>query len=123
MACEGFVRKYLFQQILNSSVDHILQETWMRFLAEVDYSKKVFLAHRLAAKMVEQVIEPISGPYVVARDERLLPEHLPKNPADFIKRTIIRSTRHGDAVNVMSHRFGAEKRSLYPELYEEPAVA
>lgn len=121
-ACEGFVRKYLLETVKSQDVDWVHEQIWNDFLKTFDMDRKLYLAHTLAAKLVEQVVEPVAESYRQASKEGLLDPRLPKSPADFVKKTILRAAKD-QAVNEMSSVFGKEKRRKYPELYAEPCIA
>lgn len=115
IACEGIVRKWLRQRVIEQSADAIIQDKWIAFLKTYDTDKKIHLAHLLAAKLIEQVVEPFSEPYEAAKKEGLIPEHLPSKPSDFLKKKLFQVATHGVLINEMNTRFGKERRMRYPD--------
>jgi hypothetical protein len=115
IACEGIVRKWLRQRVIEQNADAIIQDKWIEFLKTYDTDKKINLAHLLAAKLIEQVVEPFSEPYEVAKKDGLIPEHLPSKPRDFLKKKLFQVATHGVLINEMNSRFGRERRMRYPD--------
>ena len=108
------MRKWLRQRVIEQSADAIIQDKWIEFLRTYDLDKKIHLAHLLAAKLIEQVVEPFAEPYEIAKKDQLIPDHLPGKASDFLKKKLFQVATHGFLINEMSTRFGKERRLHYP---------
>lgn len=107
------VRSYLYDYVLDHGINTFGKRDFdklHKLLNTFDYDKRLFLGYSLAARMIEEAIEPICNTYSEARKEHALPEYLPNNPRDFIKNKLVSQRKIGKFICELSRIGGLYNR-------------
>jgi hypothetical protein len=106
----GEVSRYLFDHVFDQELDYINDDELVEFLCTFDWERRIFLGHRIAAKIVERAVEPVAPIYKAAHRQGDLHPAVPAHPRDFVKRKLTRSGKFGPVFNELHHRLGPERR-------------
>lgn len=87
-ASSPYIKGHLLDYVFKNGFEEIDKERALEFVQTEDRERKLYLAHTLAAKMVEIVIDPIAEPYKIAKREHLIDPSLPNSPVEYLKRRI-----------------------------------
>lgn len=107
------VRNYLFWHVLQQDANHLQLEKVQELLSgNTSYETKIYLAHAIAAKVVERAVEPIAPIYEDLRRRHLLHPGAEKKARDFVKPRLIVGHRSGRMVDAMIKKAGAHNRAI-----------
>jgi len=110
---------YLQWYVMAQEVDHIKQVQLDEFLHTFNRERKIYLAHTLAAKIVERAVEPFEGAYTKAYKQGMLSVRqasgvvrAPANPRDLVKAKLTTGRRFGVIMDAMAHRLAGHRDAL-----------
>lgn len=119
VACEGEVIQFLFEYVFQQDIDHIRENEMDEFLHTFDLSRRIFLGHCLAAKIIERAVEPFNGVYAAAHKQGLLrapvnkdrAKQPPAHPRDLVKSKLTSGSRFGKVYNELHKKLGTYNRA------------
>jgi hypothetical protein len=120
IADESTTLSYLRSYVMSQEVDHIKETELDEFLRTLSLSRRIYLGHCLAAKIIDRAVEPFDATYALAQKQGLLTVkdsvrgssgYAPTNPRDLLKAKLTQGRRFGPIMNALAHRLAEHRKT------------